>query len=119
MASSRPRYSRLGRELDRQGLLKEEANELEGLGIPVLNLGTIVPWKGVALALFLLGLGSLLLTVGLMIHLGDIKVKDASRGWALIVLGLLTFLPGFYETRIAYYTMRRFPGYSFSHIPTM
>jgi hypothetical protein len=75
MASSRPRYSRLGRELDRQGLLKEEANELEGLGIPVLNLGTIVPWKGVALALFLLGLGSLLLTVGLMIHLGDIKVR--------------------------------------------
>jgi hypothetical protein len=47
------------------------------------------------------------------------QVKDASRGWALIVLGLLTFLPGFYETRIAYYTMRRFPGYSFSHIPTM
>jgi hypothetical protein len=47
------------------------------------------------------------------------QVNDASRGAALIVLGLLTFIPGFYETRIAYYTLRRFPGYSFSHIPSV
>jgi hypothetical protein len=77
MGQSRPRFSRLGKELDRQGLLQEADDELQEQlrTVPALNPGSVVPWKAVALALFLLGLGSLLLTVGLMIRLGDIQVR--------------------------------------------
>ena len=33
------------------------------------------------------------------------------------VLGLLTFIPGFYHTRLAYYTWRGYPGYRWDSIP--
>lgn len=36
---------------------------------------------------------------------------------ALLVLGSVTFLPGFYHTRIAYMAWRGVAGYSFKDIP--
>lgn len=41
----------------------------------------------------------------------------ADRTWPVLVLGVLTFVPGFYYSRIAYYAYRRYPGYSFLQIP--
>ncbi|KAK3195442.1 hypothetical protein Dsin_026752 [Dipteronia sinensis] len=75
-----------------------------------------IPWKSIALALFLLSLGSLLLFLSLFIlsgHMGGEK----SQAYGLLILGILTFLPGFYETRIAYYSWRGANGYRFASIP--
>lgn len=74
------------------------------------------PWKSIALAVFLLCLGCLLLFLSFFIlsgHMGG----DHSQAYGLLVLGFLTFLPGFYETRIAYYAWRGAAGYRFSSIP--
>ncbi|CAH2044958.1 unnamed protein product [Thlaspi arvense] len=78
-----------------------------------------VPWRSIALAVFLLFLGCLLLLLTFFIFTGHME-GDSSQGYALLVLGILTFLPvslkalthftivatGFYETRIAYYSWR-------------
>uniref|UniRef100_A0A0D9VVI2 Uncharacterized protein n=1 Tax=Leersia perrieri TaxID=77586 RepID=A0A0D9VVI2_9ORYZ len=63
-----------------------------------------IPWKSIALALFLLLLGS---------HMEG----DNSQAYGLLFLGVLAFLPGFYETRVAYYSWRGAPGYTFASIP--
>ncbi|KAK3413443.1 transmembrane protein 230 [Eucalyptus grandis] len=75
-----------------------------------------VPWKSIALALFLLSLGSLLLFLSIFILTGHMG-GEKSQGYGLLVLGILTFLPGFYETRIAYYSWRGAEGYRFASIP--
>ncbi|KAH0939867.1 hypothetical protein HID58_007328, partial [Brassica napus] len=51
-----------------------------------------VPWKSIALALFLLFLGCLLLLLTVFIFTGHME-GDSSQGYALLVLGILTFLP--------------------------
>uniref|UniRef100_A0A0E0MC32 Uncharacterized protein n=1 Tax=Oryza punctata TaxID=4537 RepID=A0A0E0MC32_ORYPU len=42
---------------------------------------------------------------------------DNSQAYGLLFLGILAFLPGFYETRVAYYSSRGAPGYTFASIP--
>ncbi|XP_074585082.1 uncharacterized protein LOC141840889 [Curcuma longa] len=76
-----------------------------------------VPWKSVALALFLLALGTLLLILSVFIFT-DYMEGEQSQAYGLLALGILAFLPGFYETRIAYYSLRGAPGYRFSAIPS-
>ncbi|PKI47919.1 transmembrane protein 230 [Punica granatum] len=75
-----------------------------------------IPWKSIALALFLLCLGSLLLFLSVFILTGHMG-GEKSQGYGLLALGVLTFLPGFYETRIAYYSWRGVEGYRFAAIP--
>jgi hypothetical protein len=75
-----------------------------------------VPWKSVALALFLLVFGSLFLAISHFIYT-EHTGRDSSLAYGLLVLGVLLFLPGFYETRIAYYSWRGYKGYSYSRIP--
>ncbi|KAJ4835381.1 hypothetical protein Tsubulata_010542 [Turnera subulata] len=75
-----------------------------------------VPWKSIALAVFLLFLGSLLLFLSFFILSGHMA-GDKSQGYGLLALGFLTFLPGFYETRIAYYAWRGAKGFRFASIP--
>lgn len=72
------------------------------------------PWKKIALAVALLTLGSILLTLGLVEWYEGTKGGHAV---ALIVLGTICFLPGFYHVRIAYYAWRGYRGYSFTQIP--
>ncbi|CAN7025768.1 hypothetical protein BRARA_F03100 [Brassica rapa] len=76
-----------------------------------------VPWKSIGLAVFLLFLGCLLLLLAVFIFTGHME-GDSSQCYALLVLGFLTFLPGFYETRIAYYSWRGAEGYRFAAIPS-
>ena len=52
-----------------------------------------VPWKSIGLAVFLLVLGCLLLLLAVFIFTGHME-GDSSQGYALLVLGFLTFLPG-------------------------
>lgn len=53
-----------------------------------------VPWKSIALALFLLFLGCLLLLLAVFIFTGHMEGDSSSQGYALLLLGFLTFLPG-------------------------
>ncbi|XP_057481577.1 uncharacterized protein LOC130772942 [Actinidia eriantha] len=75
-----------------------------------------VPWKSIALALFLLSLGCLLLFLSYFIFSGHMG-GERSQAYGLLGLGILTFLPGFYETRLAYYSWRGAVGYRFASIP--
>ncbi|XP_022879331.1 transmembrane protein 230-like [Olea europaea var. sylvestris] len=75
-----------------------------------------IPWKSIILALFLLSLGCLLLFLSFFIFTGHMG-GDRSQAYGLLGLGILTFLPGFYETRIAYYSWRGAQGYRFASIP--
>ncbi|XP_042487914.1 transmembrane protein 230 [Macadamia integrifolia] len=75
-----------------------------------------IPWKSIALALFLLCLGVMLLFLSFFIFTGHMG-GDRSQAYGLLMLGILTFLPGFYETRVAYYSWRGAKGYRFSSIP--
>ncbi|THU54212.1 hypothetical protein C4D60_Mb10t22670 [Musa balbisiana] len=76
-----------------------------------------VPWKSIALAIFLLALGTLLLILSFFIFTGHME-GEQSQAYGLLMLGILAFLPGFYETRIAYYSWKGAPGYRFSSIPS-
>ncbi len=75
-----------------------------------------IPWKSIALALFLLFLGILLLSLSFFIFTGHMG-GDKSQAYGLLAIGVLTFLPGFYESRIAYYAWRGAAGYRFGSIP--
>ncbi|KAF4376733.1 hypothetical protein F8388_025604 [Cannabis sativa] len=75
-----------------------------------------IPWKSILLALFLLFLGSALLFLSYFIFTGHMG-GERSQAYGLLALGILTFLPGFYETRIAYYASRGANGYRFASIP--
>lgn len=76
------------------------------------------PGKAIALSVSLLCCGITLLTLGLLHLRGHIFSKDGA-GWGFTTLGLLTFLPGFYMSRIAYYTLRGTPGFEYSAIPNL
>ncbi|KAJ8749860.1 hypothetical protein K2173_013775 [Erythroxylum novogranatense] len=76
-----------------------------------------IPRKSIALAFCLLFLGSILLFLSYFIlsgHMGG----ETSQAYGLFALGILTFLPGFYETRTAYYSWRGAKGHHFSSIPS-
>lgn len=75
-----------------------------------------IPWKSIALALFLLSFGSFLLLVSHFVFTGHMG-GDTSQAYGFLVIGFLMFLPGFYETRIAYYSWRGSKGYTYSRIP--
>ncbi|GBG66476.1 hypothetical protein CBR_g61519 [Chara braunii] len=77
-----------------------------------------IPWQSIFLAFFLLVFGTLFLILAHFLLTGHMK-GESSQGFGFLVLGCLLFLPGFYETRIAYYAWRGMKGYSFSRIPAM
>ena len=52
-----------------------------------------IPWKSIALALFLLFLGILLLSLSFFIFTGHMG-GDKSQAYGLLAIGVLTFLPG-------------------------
>ncbi|KAK9818398.1 hypothetical protein WJX72_012060 [[Myrmecia] bisecta] len=72
-------------------------------------------WRAVALAFALLLAGFVLLITGLVLWHTD---PDSSP-LALICLGSVVFLPGFYYSRIAFYAWRGYQGYSFDSIPAV
>merc|ERR1711907_274442 len=74
------------------------------------------PIREICLAVFLLLLGTSMYVVALLCHYGHIHPKRVSKG-GFAALGTLVFLPGFYMTRIAYYTWRGMRGYTFDRIP--
>mmetsp|Transcript_16028 Transcript_16028/g.40966 ORF Transcript_16028/g.40966 Transcript_16028/m.40966 type:complete len:110 (+) Transcript_16028:292-621(+) len=77
-----------------------------------------VPFQAICLAIGLLLAGVILLTLGAL-HLTEHVVGKDGAGWGLVTLGALTFIPGFHQSRIAYYAWRGRRGYSFDDIPRM
>ncbi|KAJ5067849.1 hypothetical protein M0811_03039 [Anaeramoeba ignava] len=73
--------------------------------------------KAIYLAIFLLVGGSILIVFGVLFHLEKFSEEFQDRGIPLIILGSLMFLPGFYESMIAYYSYKGYPGYSYDSIP--
>ncbi|XP_022883354.1 transmembrane protein 230-like [Olea europaea var. sylvestris] len=78
-----------------------------------------IPWKSIILAIFLLVLNVYfscvlhLLTFFIFIgHIGG----ELSQAYGLLLLGIITLLPCFYETRIAYYSWGCTQGYRFTSI---
>lgn len=76
-----------------------------------------VPYKAIALAIFLFLIGSLLIIFGALLLSGVIQVEHPDRTIPVIIIGLLVFLPGFYHLRIAYYAAKGYRGYSYDDIP--
>ena len=75
-----------------------------------------IPWRSIALALFLLTVGTTFLIIAHFLYTEHME-GESSQVLGFAVLGMLLFLPGFYETRIAYYAWRGAKGYRFSQIP--
>ncbi|XP_074316336.1 uncharacterized protein LOC141652673 [Silene latifolia] len=122
MASRRNvKYSRLGDGEDDESYNYTDADNIRGKGYDPRFEYTPksldkVPWKSILLALFLLSLGCLLLVLSIFI-LTDHMGGERSQAYGLFALGIIAFLPGFYETRIAYYSWRGAAGYRFGAIP--
>ncbi|KAM3873789.1 transmembrane protein 230a [Diretmus argenteus] len=76
-----------------------------------------VPYKAIALAIFLFLIGSLLIILGALLLAGSIKVEHRDRTIPVLIIGVLVFLPGFYHLRIAYYASKGYRGYSYDDIP--
>ena len=77
-----------------------------------------VPWKAIVLAMLLLVMGTVLTTVGGLILTGYIvDPRYADKYIPMLVIGILTFIPGSYHVYLAYYAWMEAPGYSFEHIP--
>ena len=77
-----------------------------------------IPVRSIVLATFLFLVGSVLLILaGLLIGgvFGD--TPDASSA-PLLLIGSITFIPGFYHVRLAYYAWKGYHGYSFGDIPS-
>ncbi|XP_008302416.1 transmembrane protein 230-like [Stegastes partitus] len=76
-----------------------------------------VPYKAIALAIFLFLIGSLLIIFGALLLSGTIQVEHPDRTIPVIIIGIVVFLPGFYHLRIAYYAAKGHRGYSYDDIP--
>ncbi|XP_073997461.1 transmembrane protein 230-like [Rhodnius prolixus] len=76
-----------------------------------------IPWKAICLAAMLFLGGIFLLITGILIVTGHLDTKYGDRTWPIFILGVLTFLPGAYHIRIAYYAYRGYHGFSFDEIP--
>ncbi|CAI5666442.1 unnamed protein product [Oreochromis niloticus] len=79
-----------------------------------------IPYKAIALAIFLFLIGSLLIIFGALLLAEIIPVEVSlhpDRTIPVIIIGILVFLPGFYHLRIAYYAAKGYRGYSYDDIP--
>lgn len=84
-----------------------------------MNIFKKKPWKAIILTIFLFILGSILLSVGILIKLGYIAVDYGDRGIPLIILGSICFLPGAYHFVILIQIWRGKDGYSYNLLPEM
>lgn len=74
------------------------------------------PIKSILLAIFLFLTGAVLLTLGGLMGAGILGgPKEGST--PILILGTITFLPGLYHVRIAYYAWKGYAGFSFADIP--
>eukprot|EP00897_Mesotaenium_endlicherianum_P003816 jgi/Mesen1/3462/ME000194S02606 len=76
------------------------------------------PIKEISLALTLLAFGAAGIIGGIYMIYNNVG-GDSGHGIGIFILGALLFMPGFYETRIAYYAYKGYKGFSFANIPSV
>lgn len=97
---------------DKEDLLTEDSSiQVED---PVVEK---IPWKALALALFLAVGGVIQLISGVFIFTGHLGREYEDRFCPFLILGMIMFLPGAYHLFIAFAAYKNIPGYSFSSIP--
>jgi hypothetical protein len=84
----------------------------------ILIVHNKMPWNEIILALGLLTMGVLGIVLGILL-IATQTGADQARGFVYFILGALLFLPGFYESRIAYYAYKGYQGFSFANIPAV
>eukprot|EP00798_Chlamydomonas_sp_ICE-L_P016710 gene16710-biopygen25646 len=77
-----------------------------------------VPWGAIALAIFLMVFGIFCFVVAWLHVTQEILGKEQAE-FGFMFLGFITFIPGYYHCRIAYYAMKGYPGFSFESIPKL
>lgn len=77
-----------------------------------------LPVKSIVLSLFLFIVGSILLILAGLVMGGVFGSTPDASATPLVIIGVLTFIPGFYHVRLAYYAWKGYQGYSFSDIPS-
>lgn len=82
-----------------------------------LGLERNLPPRTTLCALFMLVGGTVFLITGLSIFLSQDK-KIGDRGFSMILLGGLMFIPGSYASVVLYGAYRGWDGYDYSQIPS-
>eukprot|EP00916_Digyalum_oweni_P007532 GHVL01012736.1.p1 GENE.GHVL01012736.1~~GHVL01012736.1.p1 ORF type:complete len:113 (-),score=13.77 GHVL01012736.1:25-330(-) len=72
------------------------------------------PYKTLFLAIFLFTIGSIFIVIGC----GKFFIISLSESIPMILLGCLTFMPGFYQIFMIVQVFRNAPGYDISMIDT-
>lgn len=110
-SKSRVRYSRLTQ-------VSRDKDETEYSDEQFTEAPPKIPLKSIALAIVLFLLGSVLLTLAVLIFVGVFGDNPDASATPLIIIGAITFIPGFYHVRLAYYAWKGYHGYSFEDIPS-
>ena len=76
-----------------------------------------LPPKTTLCALFMLIGGTIFLITGTVIFLSESR-KIGDRGFSMILLGSLMFIPGSYASAVLYGAYRGWDGYDYSQIPS-
>ena len=102
----KPAYSRI----------QTRPNADEYLDIQFEKRSKKFPLKSIVFASFLFVFGSILILFSIYNLIGDISMDNFNRYTALLILGLIMFIPGFYHVSIACLAFKQYPGYSFDDI---
>ena len=78
---------------------------------------TRIPYKAIACATAQFLIGAFLIVTGCLLLVGYISKVGANRAVAVLIVGILVFLPGFYHLLIAYRAHRGCQGCSYSDLP--
>ena len=73
--------------------------------------------KSMAAGACLLLIGCICLTLGILIVTGAMETSHSDRGWPLVVVGIMTFLPGSWATFISVMAYFRVSGYRIEELP--
>lgn len=126
--SSKVKYSKLsGTDIghtDRQketspseGSFKSNRSPVKSRLLKFKKNSTRIPYKAIACAAAQFLIGAFLLVVGCLLLAGYISKVGANRAAAILIVGILVFLPGFYHLLIACRAHRRCQGCSYSDLP--
>lgn len=78
---------------------------------------TRIPYKAVGCAALQFLLGALLLLTGCLLLGGCVSKVGPARAVAILIVGVLVLLPGFYHLLVACRAQRGCSGYSFQDLP--
>ncbi|XP_059555568.1 transmembrane protein 230-like isoform X2 [Myotis daubentonii] len=76
-----------------------------------------VPYKAITCFALQFLIGAVLLITGCLLLAGYLSEAGPSRAIAILIVGILVLLPGFYHLLIACKAHRGCPGYSYQDLP--